>query len=268
MRAAKPLSPSGADWLPREGPHRPARPVALVDAMKFRERFRPELCTIDRGNLRPHLEHVWLDVEKKRLAATNGHLMVFIPCEVEPDDVSGFVPCEAIEYARAHGKDGERAYDWVEMRCGERVECQGASFNRSIDGKFPPVDSAAARQQPGDPGTVTLAIDSRYLRRLAAALGGEDEERGGPAHVRLVIKVPADPAAPMIEPIAVVCNDDAGGDYGTSTATLMPCKATVSSRGTGPLLPVACAACGHEHSGPEMGRICIGCPCQEGQAAS
>lgn len=169
--------------------------------MKFRDEYIPELAAGD-DSYREALKHVLLDVERKRLVSTNGHLMAFVPCEVSALDVGGLIPVAAIEYAREAAKQAGK--EWIEIGCFDRCVCDGASFDRPTpEEPFPDLGRAALAPALNDPSTLTFALDARYLIRLARSLG--EGKHKGPAPVVLTVKLPTGDA-PMHDAIRIVCN--------------------------------------------------------------
>jgi hypothetical protein len=192
--------------------------------VKFSDRWFPELAVASKYAVRPQLEHAWLDTAKKRLAATNGHIMILIPCEIDDGDTDGFVSVAAIEWARARLRDKGVGND-IQIACGDRLACDGASFDRPTVEHctaFPPVDQAMPDQRPGDAGSVTFAVDANYIKRLANALGDGRDDEDRVAMVKLTMKLPAH-GEPMHTPLLVTSNDDEPGD---AIGALMPCKVT------------------------------------------
>jgi hypothetical protein len=191
--------------------------------VKFSDRWFPELAVISEyETTRPFLRHAWLDVAGKRLAATNGHLMIVVPCEVADLDVDGFVTVEAIEFARkALRRKGVGSE--IAIGCGARLECDGASFDRptvSQIGNFPPFAEVIPTWRPGADGTVTFAVDANYIKRLANILGDGADNEDRSAMVKLTMKLPGDEPR-MYSPFFVTSNDDEPGD---AVGVLMPCK--------------------------------------------
>lgn len=187
--------------------------------MKFEARYQPEACVMSTYQGRPHMEHVWFDADRKRLLATNGHLAIVVPCEVEDDDVSGFVPVAAIEFARNKRDPDDLRPETIELHCREHIECEGATFERPKPEKeFPPVDQASAKGRRGDPQTVTFAVDARYLYKLACALGGGEVDSGVHVNVLITIKH-TDGGDQAVEAMHVEALD-----AGVATASLMPCR--------------------------------------------
>ena len=52
---------------------------------------------VDSKEMRLHLTEPFLDVENKRLVATNGKILTAIKVEVQPEDVSGYISKDALE---------------------------------------------------------------------------------------------------------------------------------------------------------------------------
>jgi hypothetical protein len=62
-------------------------------------RQRIELATSD-CDTRYTLKAVHLDVDRKIMCATDGHILAVIPAEIEPKDVTGLIPVRAFKVAR------------------------------------------------------------------------------------------------------------------------------------------------------------------------
>jgi hypothetical protein len=119
---------------------------------------------------RIHLTQAHLDIERKRLEATNGHMAVSTPVEIEPGDVSGPVSVDALQAAR---KAAGRA-PTASIHCnGSLAIPSGPTFPRpDLQGmKFPPLPAVIPAVKPGDPGTFTINFNVEYLHRLAKAIG-------------------------------------------------------------------------------------------------
>lgn len=159
-----------------------------------------------RDECRPHLLHTHLDVEKKRLCATDGHRLVILPVVVEDGDVSGAVSTEAIKAARkgpeARGGGGEI----VIGANGKLAIAGGPSYPRpsEVDCKFPPVDRVVPDAKNH---TVTIGLNAKYLWELAQALGT----------VEIHIAINPDEE---LSPIRVTKN----GNESDGIGVLMPCK--------------------------------------------
>lgn len=124
--------------------------------MRIDRKYKLDKLTADES--RPHLAHVYLDVEKKELRVTNGHAAVVVPCEVAADDVSG--PLPLMRMARPEGDD-------YEVHAGK----DAVSVKRPNVGAFPSLESVMPKFKEGDPGTFTVAFDPALLAKVAAAMG-------------------------------------------------------------------------------------------------
>jgi hypothetical protein len=190
--------------------------------VKFDSRWFPELAVASKYSARPQLEHAYLDTGRRRLAATNGHIMVLVPCEIEDGDTDGLVSVAAIEWARDRLRNKGVGQD-IQIACGERLVCDGASFDRPVaEGSYPPVDQAMPDQRHASPGSVTFAVDANYIKRLANALGEGRDDEDRVSMVKLTVKLPA-AGEPMQQPLFVTSNDD---DPGDAVGVLMPCRVT------------------------------------------
>ena len=175
--------------------------------MKFKDHYKPWLA-VSHDDSRPHLTHVLLDVAKKVLVATNGHIMAIIPCEVEDGDVGGLIPAFALEYARKHRHAEDAANDVVRVGCAslEEVSCYDAKFKRPQGLEFPPWEAVL----PNYEGRAThrINVDAEYLRRASSAIGDanwladEDEDDddgrvGAPANISIEYPALTDGTEPI-----------------------------------------------------------------------
>lgn len=124
-----------------------------------------EKCAAEaRNDPRTYLSQPWLDVDKKRLLTTDGHVMAVIPVEVDNDDTTGHVPMDAVKAARkVYRKDSELLLE------KEHANVYGTRFPRGDLGKYPNVDQIIEplNNGKGDPDVV---LDARLLYNLAQAL--------------------------------------------------------------------------------------------------
>lgn len=51
-------------------------------------------------DVRAYINQPWLDVERQRIVATDGHILAIVPIETDEGDASGPIPTEAIKAAR------------------------------------------------------------------------------------------------------------------------------------------------------------------------
>ena len=137
--------------------------------MKFDRDYRPWRAAIRPGNERPHMEHVYLDAENGRLMATDGHMAVIIPCVVEEGDRSGFIPREALLYARRKDPGDETVK--IDCRDEDVVRIGKTCFERPrADQPFPPVPGIV----PKFKAPIRINLDARLLRRLSRVIGATD----------------------------------------------------------------------------------------------
>ena len=114
---------------------------------------------------RLNIQHAHLDVEKKRLVATDGKRMVVLGVTPEEHDVSGPVSADAIKAARK-AKSGE-----IVCSNSSLAVANGPMFTRETGVQFPDVDRAVPTFNEGSTGTVTIALNAKYLAEIAEALG-------------------------------------------------------------------------------------------------
>lgn len=138
--------------------------------MKLNKTYRiEEACWAEKG--REPLQAPHLDVENKRLVATDGRIMAILPVHPEEGDMSGPVPIEAIQASR---KARER------IHCNGLVAVEGGpTYARPDLGTFPALwkditDKGVTEwfaQETKAAGSVHLALDVDLLMSLAKALG-------------------------------------------------------------------------------------------------
>lgn len=118
------------------------------------------------------LQAVKLDVEHKRIMATDGHILAIVPCEVSAEDHASLIPLDAMKQLRAMQKRSKSVP--VEIRTNGKIEAVGrgeaASFEPTT-GQFPNVDMVIPQSGPA---TITLNVELLY--RLAKAMISPDDE--------------------------------------------------------------------------------------------
>jgi hypothetical protein len=130
---------------------------------------------------RTYLCHCYLDVEKQRLVATDGHAMAVVPVSglTEspgdcPKDESGFVSVDALKAAR---KGTSKRQDHVVMSAnGKHVLQNGTTMPRPvvINGmSFPPYEQVLPEYRKGSPDTITIGFSPELLVQLMKAIGQE-----------------------------------------------------------------------------------------------
>lgn len=155
---------------------------------------------------RPNLNSPYLDVDKKRLVATNGYCLVMVPVEEVDQDTKGMIPLDAL---RAAGKGRMRS----EIVANGDVKVLGVSYPRPQD-KFPPIGHVLPRFKEGAEGTITtIGVDAQYIADLAKAMNAKQVKitiNIDPENPRLAVET--DPM--LVEPI----------HPNGATGVLMPCR--------------------------------------------
>jgi hypothetical protein len=176
--------------------------------MKFNPRLRPEeIASVD--VTRRHLCNTWFDKNAGRLVATNGHMIIAVPCEAEPGDTTGPVPKDAIVSARRRkDKEGKSR-----IRLAKRLADDGKALHRREQNvQYPPWETVIRPGfKQGDKGTVTFAVNPHYLVALARASGGAG---GYSPSVKITVKVTSE----MLDAIIVSASN---GDQAVE-AIVMP----------------------------------------------
>jgi hypothetical protein len=131
--------------------------------VKIDPKYRPEACVRSDGE-RLNLSAPYLDVNLRRVVATDGRMLVAVPVEVEPRDASGFIGPSQLDIAR----------------------------DRQPRGTFPDWTAIVPPFREGQDGTVTIGLSAALLSSLADALGCD-----GRRQVALTWK-PDEPFAPML----------------------------------------------------------------------
>jgi DNA polymerase III sliding clamp (beta) subunit (PCNA family) len=154
------------------------------------------------------LNGVLYDISKKRLVATDGHMLAIIPHEVEDADVGGVIPTDAFKEARKLAKKAKKRKTELAILQEQdtitfSVEgLQSATFD-SVKGVFPEYEKIIPKKIP----PFTVALNAELLYKLAMALTEES------MIVHLHIAGPDQ---------AIVVRPSAAKD---SIGLLMPCRA-------------------------------------------
>jgi hypothetical protein len=137
--------------------------------MKFSIRYRPWLCAA--GADREHLAHAYLDIERRRLVATDGFALVAFPVELSRGDQSGPVPRAAFEEAIRVAK--LRGAVHAEIRLATRASVPGGkSFSRpKLKRGFPDRWPDGFARDGGR--EVIVYLQPRLLYAAAKALGSD-----------------------------------------------------------------------------------------------
>src|SRR3972149_4290860 len=114
--------------------------------------------TVAKKDVRYYLNDAWLDVEKKRLVSTNGHICAIVPVEVDDGDTTGPVSVEVLKQARKFKSTHIKAN-------GSYTLDNNATFERTgMDIKYPDVDRIVPNKEVY---TVEIGLDATLLLRLA-----------------------------------------------------------------------------------------------------
>lgn len=196
--------------------------------MKFEPQYFPEESA-SRDETRAHLIHPHLDVAGKRLVATDGHMLACIPVTIEPGDIAGSIPREALREARSvASKRGVNApylnrngrkEKLPRVRAGKKLlDTGGAIYRRPAPTTFPHWEALLPKVEPGQKGTVTIGVNPNLLVRAAKAIGAGTRL----PFITLTFQMPND-GAEMLEPILVRLGDGTAD----AVACVMPARTSV-----------------------------------------
>lgn len=141
----------------------------------------------DKKASRYTLNAVKLDVQGKRIMATNGHILAIVPCEVETEDHSTLIPLETVAAVRALQRRAKSVP--VKVTTNGKIVAEGNGERLEHEpfvGAFPNVDIVVPKFE--GPATISLSVDLLY--RLAEALHAEGIGANNPGHISLWIKDP------------------------------------------------------------------------------
>jgi DNA polymerase III sliding clamp (beta) subunit (PCNA family) len=181
--------------------------------MRFDPKYKPELCSSP-DETHPHLTDVEFSVEDRCMVATDGHRLIRVPCQPEDGDTSGAITEAALKAARkAAGTAGKRSGD-AQLGVNGCYAFPGGTIERQPRSEqFPPWKRVIpANNEVGAEGTVTIALNARYLHEIANALGSKH------GNVMLTFKAPAKPADAILDPIVIRAESD------EAIAVLMPVR--------------------------------------------
>lgn len=129
------------------------------------------------------LQAVKLDVQEKAMIATDGHIMAYVPVQVEPEDHSALIGLDVMKQLRAIKK--QQKVGEPEVRTNGKIEVTSLNSKSEFpltEGQFPNWQAV----KPAMTGPATIGIDAALLLRLAQALNGEATNKQ--AIVKLWIK--------------------------------------------------------------------------------
>ncbi len=143
--------------------------------MRFNAKYQPELCA-STDETRVHLASAHLDTAKSVMVATNGHMLVKVPCKPEPGDIDGSITSAALKESRRMAR--KRRYTakgddrLPRVRARKKLLDAGDALHRRPTGhQFVPWEGVMPNFKPGDKGTVSFGVSPRYLLDVAQAMG-------------------------------------------------------------------------------------------------
>ena len=140
------------------------------------------------------LTNLWLDVEKKRLVASDGNMLLIVPVEVEASDVSGPVDPQVLDQGR---KAARKISKWIpprmECRADTYLLADGITIPRIMkDGEdplgYPPIDKVMVYPENRN---CALSFDIEKAYRLWKGMTSDTKGKTGP-YVTLYFKMKAD----------------------------------------------------------------------------
>src|SRR3990172_5585006 len=112
---------------------------------------------VAKKDMRYYLNDAWLDVEKKRIVSTNGHICAIVPIEMDDGDTTGPVSVEVLKQARKFKSTHIKAN-------GSYTLDNNATFERpGMDSKYPDVDRVVPNKETD---TVEIVLDATLLLML------------------------------------------------------------------------------------------------------
>lgn len=176
--------------------------------MKYSEKLAKFALIPSKEESRYTLKVFHLDVDASVLAATDGHRLVVHGVEVDPSDITGNIPVEALEVLRKeHKKYGAAWLDCSDpkvatVRVGDRVMYQG---DRDPS-RFPNWRAVLPTAGISEPAAMTVSFNAKLLFEMAQAMSDDTRAHVVTLHIRDAQSA-----------ITVQRGDDAVG-------VLMPCR--------------------------------------------
>lgn len=140
----------------------------------------------DKNRNRYALTAVKLDVENKRMIASDGYILAIVPTDVDAQDHSGLLSVDSIKRIRAMQKR-EKSIP-VNIAVNGKAVATGkgeTSEYELVTGQFPNVDILIPKGEKYE-GAPTICFNVDLLMRLAKALGADESYQG--SVVKLWIK--------------------------------------------------------------------------------
>lgn len=119
--------------------------------------------------VRNTLKHIWLDVEKKRVMATNGRALVIQPVENCENDTSGFITVDAWKAGLATCRT--LPVTRIDCAVDSLKTIDGANRPRPEAGQFPDVDKCILSKDAKI--KYEISFNARLLSNLSEALGSD-----------------------------------------------------------------------------------------------
>jgi len=144
--------------------------------MKTKAKYQIELAASKDIN-RLVITNVHLDVEAKRMIATDGRILASIPVDVEEGDTSGPITQEALKKSRqGYSAKQKDSLDIHIEANGDLKVINGkdgsvTTYERKEQGNYPNYKQVI----PKEAGSVKLCFDPVLLTRLAAAIGSKGQ---------------------------------------------------------------------------------------------
>lgn len=134
--------------------------------MRIDKKYKIEkACSKD--PVRSHLQHPWLNQESGVLCATDGHKLAVVPIERHDNDVSGYVPCQAISAAKGNAIDCSDAYT-------VSVPFHGLKCERLAQSTPIPTPQNIKEHHFSKTPVFVTSLNAKSLHELADALGSKD----------------------------------------------------------------------------------------------
>lgn len=178
--------------------------------MQFDRMYQPELIA-SKDETRLMLRYVELDVDGKRMMATDGHRAVIVPCDPQGGDASGPLTSDALKAARKVRKGTPTIAANGSLVVTSIASGASTTYSRPdrLGCEFPPLDKVMPQGLiSGTDAHLTCVVNARYLYELAVAMGS-------PEHVRITLS-----SDDRLAPIVVAPGDPTNG----AIAVVMPMK--------------------------------------------
>ena len=130
--------------------------------MKFDRKYKPDRVASS-DYTRTHLTGVYLDVDAKRMVATNGHALIAVPCTPEPGDHEGVLTKETLSDARRDKKP--------RVRAKKKLVDTGRAIHRRPQVTFPSWKQVMSGLKKDGATVVTFGVNPRLLMDIATAAG-------------------------------------------------------------------------------------------------